>query len=248
MSEQVPKSEPTGSSRFTLIELLVVIAIIAILASMLLPALGRAKETAKAAVCLGQLRSTTQAVYFYSDDNTETVLPSYWNQYQVRVAPEWGPFAGAGDGTWPQAIYPSHCATAEIWSCPSMKEWNLQAGYEPGHAWYPYVYWRGTVYGIDGIAGWNGFRKLGDIKNPAEELYFADSVYCPLGGEPIESYVLYRRYRNGPGGIPRHTPHIRHNEKANVGYFDGHAEPQGRTYFEDEGWDYWYHWDEYKFN
>ena len=67
---QVP-SRQNARRGFTLIELLVVIAIIAILASLLLPALGRAKEDAKTARCLSSVRQINLAASMYADDNRD---------------------------------------------------------------------------------------------------------------------------------------------------------------------------------
>ena len=60
--------------KFTLIELLVVVAIIGILASLLLPALGKARKTSKLAVCKSNLKQVGAGLYLFADDN-ESFFP-----------------------------------------------------------------------------------------------------------------------------------------------------------------------------
>ncbi len=116
---------------FTLVELLVVIVIIAILAAILMPVLGSAKEAGYRTKCLGNLRQLGAAMQGYAAENN--------NQYPDNSA-----------GSWPwdvsrplcDSLVKNYGATRELFYCPSQpkqnseKTWNFTTNFRvTGYAW-----------------------------------------------------------------------------------------------------------------
>src|SRR5690606_27489202 len=96
-----------GSTRFrghvfTLIELVVVVAILAILASMLLPAISKARERGRAIVCVSNMRQLGLGLISYSSDHDEA-LPQYYGASVNEISLErewfrlWKGYVGSGD-------------------------------------------------------------------------------------------------------------------------------------------------------
>jgi prepilin-type N-terminal cleavage/methylation domain-containing protein len=111
---RMKSKQPSRSTGFTLIELLVVIAIIAILAALLLPALGMAKSKAKRANCLSNLKQAGVAFRLYANDNSEKF------PWQLDVA-NGGSF-DSGDWTDHYRICSNEFSTPKILLCPSDRE------------------------------------------------------------------------------------------------------------------------------
>jgi len=194
------------SLMFTLIELLVVIAIIAILASMLLPALNKARENAKQAVCIGNLKQQSLGMMLYNQ-SYNGAFPHYFgfgNQWYGSLIEE----LGDPDG---YTVTDTE-GKRQIFHCPSQKipfEWNRD------NLRYGYAY--GVLSAGADPADW---VSLLQIKNPAETVAITDSEGREDG---TGGYVVCPNWPVMYGWGVFYQPSDRHNKGCKVVWVDGHV-------------------------
>ena len=187
-----------SKTNFTLIELLVVIAIIAILASMLLPALNKAREKAKQIKCTGSVKQIASGLRLYTDDYDDYIIPSYSNgHYWVQIATEDTNYFPKNKPGW---NYP--CG---IFNCPSQMSNALG-----DRDIITDRHWNGSQIGLNShVAG----KKLSKLRKTSATYLLADNG-C---NSTINMHPTYQPYIDG-------RPRGRHNKAANFGFVDGHVE------------------------
>ncbi len=191
---------------FTLIELLVVIAIIAILASMLLPALTRAKSQSSAAYCLNQMRQIGLATLMYADDN-DGCLPRSTHSALANGQLPWAyallPYLRGKEFTRPDSAWTNIFAT--YYRCPKGPKEVMDWSY--GKSVYPELTAQET-----GGPTWN---RLFQIPRPVATVIYGEK----LGGSMADHFMAH--FWND-GGQPE-VDQTRHNGKSNYLFCDGHA-------------------------
>ncbi len=202
----------TPSAGFTLIELLIVIAIIAILAALLFPAIKNGMERARAVQCLSNVQQLTKGALSYATDTGGKFPPMY--DY---------PYSGSPARKWMWWLYENGLVRApDVYYCSKFglkryKQFYIQRGRE----YRVMPEFRDTmndgdpvngIFGIEtslAINEWACNRKISSMQNPGEVPLFADCAFYRL---------------NRPGDWDTwYDPVLRHLDRVNVSYADGHS-------------------------
>jgi prepilin-type N-terminal cleavage/methylation domain-containing protein/prepilin-type processing-associated H-X9-DG protein len=203
---KVSKARASRQSGFTLIELLVVIAVIAILAALLLPALARAKGKTQSTACLNNVRQWGFAFYMYEDENDD-FFPYEGTPSALDVP--------VNANAW-------YNSTANYMSQPT-----LLSLYQEGH---PPVLGRQSVFVCP-----NGTNKTAYPSLARPVFYYGFNNYMDPNGSATfkRAEILFstetvtfteNEEREFPSTWGAFAP-ARHDQRANLGFGDGHAAP-----------------------
>ncbi len=189
---------------FTLIELLVVIAIIAILAAILFPVFARAREKARQASCMSNLKQIALGALMYGQDYDEILIG--WNEGAHNCAPQYG-------GYWPEHVIYPYVKNAQLFQCPSKA--FLGNGTCGGFTADANAMNIAVSYGWNCRGLGNGYgTRMAQIIRPADLFWVAD------GGNP---WRPYNRVPQGCGAAYTSNATEPHNEGRNIAYCDGHV-------------------------
>jgi len=216
---------PISRRAFTLIELLVVIAIIAILAAILFPVFAQAKEAAKGATCVSNLKQIGLGFMLYQSDYDDTSPIMYtkssgffgpssfqtWSYYTADTV------FGPADMT-KGLIYP-YMKSKDLQACQSAK--GLPVPYDGLQMGYGINL---SLFSIDFAATGFTFQPIMNMTAPAETILLGDAADLIGGKVKLTAALLSTMAGTG-------FAHGRHNgAKANIAWCDGHVKSMPLTY------------------
>ena len=247
---QLIRSNATSCHRrlfggFTLIELLVVIAIIAILAAMLLPALGKAKDKALGVACLSNTKQIGLAVIMYAGDNSDNFpltpgvsweVGPYSNSKGLPCGGEWFRSDKKTPNT-PAPMLSSVLPNNAVWVCPKRKRgltYKSESGsFDPSITGFlSYGFNQVGIFGVPISPGSYVQRpfKTSSSTKPSDMVMITDSsgsndpANCSGGDLSGDAAWLDIVWANSASKFHRlQTVYAKHSKGVNVIYVDGHA-------------------------
>lgn len=209
----------SSRSEFTLIELLVVVAIISILASMLLPVLGQARDAARQTSCANNLKQIGLATELYTGAYDD-ILPFI---YDNAAGPTYAKYGA--HGRWYVLMARAEVlplTEKNVYEVVDQGKTMIHCPSEQTGAGWGYAHYMAPM-DISNSDPWH--TRLGRVLNPSEKVWQVDSM-------PNASWLnFYTNETADPYG-PTHRglySYVRHNVGANHLFLDGHVERWGVT-------------------